>query len=72
MSLICDGVAGMLVLNNSLRRASIMKEYKIVEVKKAQAEKTMNEMAKQGWEVVSFTAWNNWRVSIMIAFSRDV
>lgn len=49
-----------------------MKEYKIVEVKKAQAEKTMNEMAKQGWEVVSFTAWNNWRISIMIAFSRDV
>ena len=29
-----------------------MKEYKIVEVKKAQVEKTMNEMAKQGWEAL--------------------
>ncbi len=49
-----------------------MKEYKIVEVKKSLAEKTMNEMAKQGWEVVSFTAWNFWKVSIMITFSREV
>ena len=49
-----------------------MKEYKIVEVRKSHAEATMNEMAKQGWEVVSFTCWNYWKVSIMIAFSREI
>lgn len=49
-----------------------MKEYRIVEVRKAQAEGTMNEMAKQGWEVVSFTAWNDWKVSIMITFAREI
>ena len=30
-----------------------MKEYKILEVKKNEAEKVMNDMAKEGWEVVS-------------------
>ena len=29
-----------------------MKEYKVIETKKNQAEQLMNEMAKQGWEVV--------------------
>ena len=45
-----------------------MKEYKIVEVKKRDAEKTMNAMAAQGWEVVSMTYWNYWKVCLMIVF----
>ena len=32
-----------------------MKEYKVIETKKSQAETIMNEMAAQGWEVVSMT-----------------
>ncbi len=49
-----------------------MKEYKVVEVnKKALVEKTMNEMAKEGWEVVSTNYWNAWKVSIMITFVRE-
>ncbi len=49
-----------------------MKEYKIVEVKKSQAEAVMNEMARQGWEVVSTNFWGYWKISIMITFSRDI
>lgn len=30
-----------------------MKEYKIIETNKNKAEQIMNDMAKQGWEVVS-------------------
>ena len=49
-----------------------MKEYKIVKVKKSQAEAVMNEMARQGWEVVSTNFWSYWKISIMITFSRDI
>ncbi len=49
-----------------------MKEYKVVEVsKREQVEKTMNDMAKEGWEVVSTNFWNVWKVSIMITFVRE-
>ncbi len=48
-----------------------MKEYKVIEVKKAQAETMMNEMAKQGWEVVSTNCWSYWKTSIMVTFSRE-
>ncbi len=49
-----------------------MKEYKVVEVnKKEQVEKTMNEMAKEGWEVVSTNYWSYWKVCIMITFVRE-
>ena len=48
-----------------------MREYKIVEVKKRDAEKTMNAMAAQGWEVVSMTYWNYWKVCLMIVFSKE-
>lgn len=34
-----------------------MKEYKVIETRRHNAEKLMNEMAKQGWEVVSTTHW---------------
>ena len=48
-----------------------MKEYKVMEIKKNQAEKLMNEMAKQGWEVVSVTYWNGWKLCLLITFSKD-
>ncbi len=48
-----------------------MKEYKVVEAKKNQVEKIMNDMAKDGWEVVSTNYWNAWKVSIMITFVRE-
>ncbi len=48
-----------------------MKEYKILEVRKNQAEKVMNDMAKNGWEVVSTNYWNSWKISIMITFVRE-
>ncbi len=49
-----------------------MKEYKVVEVRERElAEKTMNEMAKDGWEVVSTNFWNVWKVCIMITFVRE-
>ena len=34
-----------------------MKEYKVLEVKKKKAERVMNEMAREGWEVVSVNYW---------------
>ena len=49
-----------------------MKEYKIVEAKKKKAEQIMNDMAKQGWEVVSLTYWSYWSVSLLITFSKEV
>ncbi|MCC0690911.1 DUF4177 domain-containing protein [Clostridioides sp. GD02404] len=49
-----------------------MKEYKIVEAKKSQAETIMNDMAKQGWEVVSVTYWYSWKISLVITFSKEV
>lgn len=48
-----------------------MKEYKIIEVKKNEAEETMNEMAKKGWEVVSVNYWSMWKVSLMITFAKE-
>ena len=48
-----------------------MKEYKVIETKKIHAEKIMNEMAAQGWEVVSVTYWTAWNISLLITFSKD-
>ncbi len=49
-----------------------MKEYKIVEATKKDAENVMNTMAKDGWEVVSVTYWSYWTVKLLITFSRTV
>ena len=46
-----------------------MKEYKVIETKKNQAETIMNEMAAQGWEVVSMTYWNAWKISLLITLT---
>ena len=49
-----------------------MREYKVLETSKKNAEKLMNDMAKQGWEVVSVTYWSMWTIGLLITFSRDV
>ena len=49
-----------------------MKEYKVLETTKKNAEKLMIDMAKQGWEVVSVTYWSMWTIGLLITFSRDV
>ena len=49
-----------------------MKEYTVLETSKKNAEKLMNDMAKQGWEVVSVTYWSMWTIGLLITFSRDV
>ncbi|MBE6935955.1 MAG: DUF4177 domain-containing protein [Ruminococcaceae bacterium] len=48
-----------------------MKEYKVLEVRKKEAERVMNEMAKKGWEVVSVAYWNQWQICLLITFSRE-
>ena len=48
----------------------MMKEYKLVEVSKRKAEQLMNEMAEQGWEVVSVSYWNGWKVCLLITLAR--
>ena len=50
-----------------------MKQYKLIETKKANAEKVMNDMAKEGWEVVSVTLdnWSHLSLHLLIIFSKD-
>ena len=48
-----------------------MKEYKMVETTKKNAEKLMNDMAAEGWEVVSMSYWSYWKISLLIIFSRE-
>ena len=48
-----------------------MKEYKVIEANRKQAERIMNEMAMQGWEVVSVVYWNNFIACLVITFSKD-
>ncbi len=49
-----------------------MKEYKLMETTKENAERLMNNMAKHGWEVVSVNFWSKWKVCLMITFVRDL
>lgn len=49
-----------------------MKEYKVVEARKKNAERVMNDMAMQGWEVVSVTYWNMWNICLLITFSKEL
>lgn len=49
-----------------------MKEYKVMEAKGAEkAEAVMNEMARDGWEVVNVTYWTNWTTRLVITFTRE-
>ena len=48
-----------------------MKEYKVVKTSEKKKEKVMNDMAKEGWEVVTVTYWSYWWVSLLITFCRE-
>ena len=49
-----------------------MKEYKMIETRRHNAEKLMNEMAKQGWEVVSTTHWRKLiSHALLITFAKE-
>lgn len=48
-----------------------MKTYKVVTARKSNAEHIMNEMAAQGWEVVSVTYWCYWTIRLIITFVRN-
>lgn len=49
-----------------------MKQYKMIETSKKKAEKVMNDMAKDGWEVISVTYWSYWSIKLLITFSKEV
>ncbi len=49
-----------------------MKEHKVIETRRRNAEKLMNDMAKQGWEVVSMTYWRKLiSHALLITFSKE-
>lgn len=50
-----------------------MKQYKVIEAKNsAEAEQIMNEMAKDGWRVISNTFWQNFKAILIITFEKDI
>lgn len=54
---------------------AVMKEYKVIELgagKKYLAERKMNDMARQGWRVVSITCRPGRGISLIKTFERDV
>ena len=49
-----------------------MYEYKVIEAKNPkEAEEIMNEMAKEGWKVISNTYWVNFKSFLVITFERE-
>ncbi|MBU3102978.1 DUF4177 domain-containing protein [Clostridium gasigenes] len=49
-----------------------MKEYKVIDAKNTKkAEVIMNEMAQQGWRVISTAVWTNFQILLTITFERD-
>lgn len=49
-----------------------MIEYKVMEAGNSQrAEQIMNEMAREGWRVVSTAFWANFKALIIITFERE-
>ena len=48
-----------------------MKEYKLIECQKNEAEQNMNVMAAQGWELHSVTYWTKWNVCLLLTFERE-
>ena len=49
-----------------------MYEYLVKEAKDSkEAEKIMNELAKDGWRVISNTYWINFKVMLIITFERE-
>lgn len=49
-----------------------MKEYKIEYAKSLKvAEKIMNDLARDGWQVVSTAFWYKWKSGLAITFERE-
>ncbi len=48
-----------------------MKQYMMIETRKRDAQTLMNNMAAEGWEVVTVTHWICWRISLLITFVRE-
>lgn len=48
-----------------------MVEYKMVEVKKEQAEDLMNKMAADGWKVTSTSYWMGMTVRVLVTFEKE-
>lgn len=47
-------------------------EYKVLEARNSnEAEKLMNDMAKEGWRVIGITYWTNFKVILIITFERE-
>ena len=49
-----------------------MKEYRLIKCGQTEAEKIMNDMARDGWRVVSTCYWAYWWVHLLITFERDL
>ena len=50
-----------------------MKEYRVIKAKNEQdAERIMNDMARQGWEVVTVTFWHYVGAHVLITFTREI
>jgi len=47
--------------------------YQVVEAKNvAKAQIIINDMAKQGWRVISNTYWLNFKAILIITFAREI
>lgn len=48
-----------------------MLEYKVLKTSEKDAERVMNEMAREGWRVKCVTYWSYWWVHLLITFERE-
>lgn len=49
-----------------------MKQYKVIESQKDEAEMNMNVMAAQGWTLHSVTYWTKWNVCLLLTFEKEL
>ena len=49
-----------------------MFEYKVIKTKVDNAEREINELAKDGWRVISTIYWMNVKALIIITFEKEI
>ena len=49
-----------------------MKEYRVIKASLGEAERIMNDMARQGWNLKSTTYWAYWWIHMVLTFERTV
>ncbi len=50
-----------------------MKKYKVLEAKNSkEAEAIMNDMAQEGWRVLTTTYWLNYKAILIITFEKEI